>query len=114
MTTVYLLLGSNLGNKKTNIEAAIQIIEERFGSIIKQSSLYKTKAWGNESQGDFFNKALVIKTHKNGADCLQTILEIEEQLGRKRKQKWDPRIIDIDKFMRFILIIPLISFLFYK
>ncbi len=85
-----------MGQKKANIEAAMDAIQQQLGPIIKQSSFYKTKAWGNEQQSDFYNIAILIKTRKDEVACLKTILKIEEQLGRKRQLKWEPRIIDID------------------
>ena len=52
---VFLGLGSNLGDKETNIRKAIQLIGERVGQVIRQSSLIETKPWGFESENTFLN-----------------------------------------------------------
>ncbi|MEY4875951.1 MAG: 2-amino-4-hydroxy-6-hydroxymethyldihydropteridine diphosphokinase, partial [Bacteroidota bacterium] len=61
-----------------------------------KSSIYRTKAWGNENQNDFLNQCLIIETELSAESCLQKILLIEQNLGRKREEKWGPRTIDID------------------
>ena len=63
---------------------------------MQTSSLYQTAAWGNESQGAFLNQVLEIKTSLGPEELLKTILQIEEELGRKRELKYGPRTIDID------------------
>ena len=96
MNTAYLLLGSNIGKREAYLYNAIALINKKAGKVIGQSSLYTTKAWGNENQNDFLNQALCVETNFSAEELLQTILKIEKQLGRTRTQKWEARTIDID------------------
>jgi 2-amino-4-hydroxy-6-hydroxymethyldihydropteridine diphosphokinase len=96
MNTAYLLIGGNLGNIKESLEKACSLISDQCGHVSKLSSLYKTAAWGNTEQPDFLNLALEIKTLLNAKQLIRRILKIEKQMGRVRKEKYGPRIIDID------------------
>jgi 2-amino-4-hydroxy-6-hydroxymethyldihydropteridine diphosphokinase len=96
MNNACLLLGSNLGDKKQNLEQAFELLEKNVGKVIKKSSLYSTQAWGNTKQEDFLNQAVWIQTALNPSGLMQTILNIEEKMGRIRNSKWEPRKIDID------------------
>lgn len=96
MNTAYLLIGGNLGNTKQNLEKACALINNQCGTVSQLSSLYKTAAWGNIEQPDFLNRALEIKTLLNAKQLIRRILKIEKQMGRIRKEKYGPRIIDID------------------
>lgn len=93
---VYLLLGGNQGNVVTTFERAQKLLEKNLGTVKKQSSLYKTAAWGIEDQPDFYNQVLVLSSLLSPLDILQKILLIEQMLGRVRKEKWGQRKIDID------------------
>ena len=96
MNTVYLLLGSNIGNSKTSLAKALMQIEKQIGTITRLSSLYTTAAWGNTRQPDFLNRVIIVKTALSALQTMQTILVIEEEMGRIRTVKNAPRIIDID------------------
>ena len=96
MNEVYLLTGGNIGNRLEYLSKAKEQIEKRCGSILKESSVYETAAWGKEDQGAFLNQVLKIETTLQPGELLKTILEIEEYLGRKRELKYGPRTIDID------------------
>ena len=96
MHTAYLLLGSNLGNRLSYLEQAKQLITVACGSIINQSSIYETAAWGITTQPSFYNQVIVLQTNLAPDLLMQTLLNIEEQIGRKRTIKYGPRIIDID------------------
>lgn len=96
MNTVYLLLGSNLGNSAQVLAGATKEIEVQIGSLQKSSSLYRTAAWGNEDQPDFINQIIVITSVFNAATVLNKILHIEKNLGRIRTIKNAARVIDID------------------
>jgi 2-amino-4-hydroxy-6-hydroxymethyldihydropteridine diphosphokinase len=96
MAKAYLFTGSNVGNRIKNIENAARLISEQAGKIVKASSVYETQAWGSTSQGAFLNQALLIETKLEPKELLKKILGIEQQLGRVRLIKWEPRIIDID------------------
>ncbi|MEJ2901542.1 2-amino-4-hydroxy-6-hydroxymethyldihydropteridine diphosphokinase [Pedobacter panaciterrae] len=93
---VYLLLGSNLGDREQLIEDAIKQIANEIGEVFIRSSVYETEAWGNEDQPSFLNIALGVKTKLTPIDVLNKALEIELELGRVRHEKWGSRLIDID------------------
>lgn len=93
---VYLLLGSNLGDRRGIIEEAINKISLQVGTLVSKSSYYETAAWGNEDQPSFLNVGVGINTTKTAHEVLEEILGIEEALGRVRKDKWGARLIDID------------------
>ena len=94
--TVYLLLGSNLGDRTETLKTATNLITEQVGKIAAQSHFYETQAWGKTDQPDFINQALAVQTKLSPDDVLKTILNIEKELGRERTEKWAERIIDID------------------
>lgn len=73
-----------------------QKLLQQHGSIVQQSSIYKTAAWGNTQQDSFYNQALVLETPLSANNLLTAILKCEEEMGRKRQIKWEPRVIDID------------------
>ncbi len=96
MYITYLLLGSNLGNRRKYIASAISEIEAKLGSISQRSSIYQTASWGKHDQPDFLNQVIELKTSLKPKDLLSAVLSIEAGLGRKRVEKWGSRIIDID------------------
>ena len=96
MNKAYLLIGGNMGAREGYLAEASKQIEKKCGVISKQSSLYQTAAWGLQEQAPFLNQALEVQTRLNAEELLEKILSIEESLGRKRKMKYGPRIIDID------------------
>ena len=96
MNTAYLLTGGNLGNRLNNLNTAKIYLEEICGQIISVSSIYETKAWGIKDQPDFYNQAIILETNSTPAELLKKIHVIEKKMGRKRKVKFGPRIIDID------------------
>lgn len=96
MKGIYLILGSNLGDKLAMLSMASALINQQAGPVVKSSLIYKTAAWGIEDQPEFYNQILEIETRLNPADLLKTILGIEIEIGRQRRQKWHERIIDID------------------
>ncbi|MBK7694023.1 MAG: 2-amino-4-hydroxy-6-hydroxymethyldihydropteridine diphosphokinase [Saprospiraceae bacterium] len=93
---VYLLLGTNLGKRKYQLDKAKGFIENLIGKIQSESSLYETQPWENPDQSSFLNQAIAIKTQLTPDQMLQEIHNIEKQMGRVRKEKNEPRIIDID------------------
>ena len=93
---VFLLLGSNLGDRKALIDAGLREIELRIGSAFGISSFYETAAWGREDQPSFLNVAVGLKTILSPIQVLEKVLEIELELGRVRHEKWAERLIDID------------------
>ena len=97
MATAYLLTGSNLNQPQQQLEQAAAAIKlKRLGKIAAASSLYQTEAWGRHNQPDFLNQVLRLETKLTAPELLKALLQIEEDMGRRRTQKNDPRIIDID------------------
>ena len=96
MRTAHLLIGGNLGNRKENLAKAVSLINEQCGSLTRSSSIYETEAWGNTDQPSFLNQALEISTSLTARLLMRRVLRIEEEMGRIRKEKLGPRIIDID------------------
>ena len=96
MSTAHLLIGGNLGDRKENLLTAISLINEQCGALTRSSSIYETEAWGKTDQPSFLNQALEISTSLNARQLMRKILRIEKEMGRVRKEKLGPRIIDID------------------
>jgi 2-amino-4-hydroxy-6-hydroxymethyldihydropteridine diphosphokinase len=92
---IIILLGSNLGDRLANLQQAITSIAS-FSTILQQSNIYQTAAWGNTNQADFLNQAIEIQTNQTAENLMHALLAIESQMGRVRLQKWEPRIIDLD------------------
>ena len=96
MSTAHLLIGGNLGDRKKNLLTAISLINEQCGPLTRSSSVYETEAWGKTDQPSFLNQALEVSTSLNARQLMRKILKIEKEMGRVRKEKLGPRIIDID------------------
>ena len=93
---VFLSLGSNVGNRGSNLHAAIGLLEKNVGKIAKKSHVYETQPWGEPNQDLFYNQVVMLNTTLEPRDLLDKISRIERELGRERKEKWGTRIIDID------------------
>jgi 2-amino-4-hydroxy-6-hydroxymethyldihydropteridine diphosphokinase len=93
----YLSLGTNQGNKLENLQNAINSIADKVGDIQKVSSVYKTASWGFDSD-DFLNICLKVTTYHPPEKLISTLLQIESELGRERKdsKEYTDRNIDID------------------
>ena len=74
----------------------MQQIQLYCGSIVNESSIYETAAWGNTKQASFLNKVISIRTKLPPDDLMKKLLEIEQELGRVRTEKYGPRTIDLD------------------
>lgn len=96
MATVYLGIGSNLGEREENCLKAVRALTEKGIIVKKVSTLYETEPWGVKEQPDFINFAVEAETDLFPGVLLQVIKEIEKQMGRAETYKWGPRIIDID------------------
>ncbi|MCH4183181.1 MAG: 2-amino-4-hydroxy-6-hydroxymethyldihydropteridine diphosphokinase [Prevotella sp.] len=99
MHQIYIALGSNLGNRKKNIDEAITRIGERVGTVDRCSSLIETKPWGFRSSHDFMNCCIGVRTQLTPRGVLDTTQYIERELGRHEKSKngiYHDRVIDID------------------
>ena len=102
MEEVFLLTGGNIGDRFQNLKRASEAIEEQAGRVLQKSALYETAAWGKTDQAPFINQVLHISTTLPPEDLLETLLQIEQQLGRQRFEKMGPRTIDLD--ILFIII----------
>lgn len=96
LANVYLLLGSNLGDRRSNLEVARFLLEELAGNVKNYSLIYETDPWGKTDQGVFLNQVLHLETALAPEVLLEKILKIEKQIGRVRTVKWAERLIDID------------------
>lgn len=94
---VYIGLGSNMGDKKNNIEKALDLINiDNHTIVTKISPLYETDPVGYLDQDKFLNGVAEIKTLLEPIELITYILNIEKELKRERTIKWGPRTIDID------------------
>jgi 2-amino-4-hydroxy-6-hydroxymethyldihydropteridine diphosphokinase len=96
MSTVYIGIGSNLGDRGENCIRAIELLEQRGIPVKKRSSLYETEPWGVKDQPLFLNMAIEIETALSPRDLLKILKETEQEIGRETSSQWGPRIIDLD------------------
>jgi 2-amino-4-hydroxy-6-hydroxymethyldihydropteridine diphosphokinase len=97
MNTAYLLLGSNEGDRLQHLSQALNLIHQKAGTLVNQSAIYVTVAWGNSDQPDFLNQVISVTTALSPLQLLKELLAIEQEIGRTRTgAKWMQRIIDID------------------
>lgn len=103
--TVYLSLGSNLGNRRQLLLDAIEKINKKVGNVVRQSSFYETKPWGFESVNLFLNAAVKVTTKLSPTELLEVTQQIEREMGRRKKTtlnsqlstpNYSDRPIDID------------------
>lgn len=97
MSYAYLGLGSNVGNRETQLNQAIHILNETEGINVTQTSLiYETDPVGYVEQPQFLNQCIEIQTTLTPRDLLNACLETEQQLHRVRDIRWGPRTLDVD------------------
>jgi 2-amino-4-hydroxy-6-hydroxymethyldihydropteridine diphosphokinase len=97
MKIVFLGIGTNLGNRESNLEQAVARIEEYIGRVLKSSSIYETEPWGFQAKEEFLNMVVKVETTLTPSGLLGRILMIESLLGRIRSQvRYTSRLIDID------------------
>jgi 2-amino-4-hydroxy-6-hydroxymethyldihydropteridine diphosphokinase len=96
MKTIYLSLGSNLGDREGNLKAAIDLLGAAGVQVARVSSIYETEPRDVPDQPWFLNLAVEAHTAVLPAQLLARLLKIEQQLGRKRLRPKGPRAIDID------------------
>ncbi|MBU3659727.1 MAG: 2-amino-4-hydroxy-6-hydroxymethyldihydropteridine diphosphokinase [Flavobacteriales bacterium] len=94
---VVIALGTNLGDKESNLSNAINQIKTKVGEVQKVSSIYKNSALGFESENEFFNACLICETKLNPFELLAQLKLIEREMGRtKTRDGYEDRIIDLD------------------
>lgn len=96
MTGVYLLLGSNLGDRQLFLDKAIALISNNIAPVLTRSAIYQTQSWGKTDAPDYLNQVISLETDLPAHAILKKVLAIELDLGRRREEKWGSRIIDID------------------
>lgn len=93
----FIALGSNIGDKTVNINHAITLLTEHDDiRLLARSSDYRTPPWGKTDQDWFVNACIGVATSLSPHELLRRCLETEEEMGRKRAEKWGPRLIDLD------------------
>lgn len=95
---VYLALGTNLGDRHSNLQEALSLIAGKIGSFSAVSSIYETEPWGFESENKFLNQVVAVETDLSPFEILNRTQGIEQQIGRKEKtiRSYQDRLIDID------------------
>ncbi|WP_297695664.1 2-amino-4-hydroxy-6-hydroxymethyldihydropteridine diphosphokinase [uncultured Eudoraea sp.] len=95
--TIYLSLGSNLGNRLFNLQRAVILLQKELGPILKISGVYKSPSWGFDGE-DFLNACLSLETDKTPSEVLEILLKVEQEMGRQRSEGagYQSRNIDID------------------
>lgn len=95
---IILSLGTNIGDKKKNLNEAMRRVTA-FAKIIRQSSMIETEPWGFESTNTFLNMVVVIETSLSPLELLDATQKVETEMGRSKKSLngiYHDRIIDID------------------
>ncbi len=97
MSKAIISLGSNMGNRVLNLNLAIQKIQFRIGNLISSSAIYESASWGFDAEKSFLNQVIEIETELEPFILLGALLEIENELGRKRNlSTYESRSIDLD------------------
>lgn len=97
--TCFLSLGTNLGDKRHNLDEAIRLIGEYVGEVTRISSYLATEPWGFDSENTFLNACVKVETQLTPREVLQATQKIERMLGRtskSRNREYHDRLIDID------------------
>lgn len=99
MATLYLSLGTNLGDRRSNLETALTHIAREVGTVISSSDVIETEPWGFDSLNSFLNMAVKVETLLQPLEVLHATQDIERQMGRSEKsvnREYKDRLIDID------------------
>ena len=99
MSTLYLSLGTNLGDRRQNLKSALELIGSKVGTVVSASDIIETEPWGFESPNPFLNMVVKVETDLKPLEVLDVTQEIERQLGRATKSvngEYHDRLIDID------------------
>ncbi len=93
----YLGLGSNVGDRARMLRAALARLDAAPGvSVVESSSMYETAPWGDTSQSAFLNLVALVRSSLAPQALLAEAKRVEAELGRRPRQRWGPREIDID------------------
>lgn len=108
MVDLYIGLGSNLGDRKSVLLQAVEILEKRIGALKSLSAFYETEPWGFVSENPFLNAVAVLQTSLSPEEVLGVTQQVERELGRQQKSicgRYKDRTIDIDILLYGNLII---------
>ena len=95
MTRVFLGIGTNLGDRERNLQAALAILSQKM-VILKESSIYQTAPWGYLDQPAFLNQVIEAQTDLSPLNLLGFLKDTEKVLGRQANFRYGPRLIDLD------------------
>jgi 2-amino-4-hydroxy-6-hydroxymethyldihydropteridine diphosphokinase len=96
-TVAYIGIGSNMGDKVLNCKNAIEEMNRLPGcTVTASSSFYKTEPVGMENQDWYINCVSQLNTSLDPFQLIKALLSIEQAMGRRRKKRWESRIIDLD------------------
>ncbi len=93
--TIYLALGTNLGDRSANLRAALNALPPEV-KVITESKVHETPPWGYVDQPAFLNMVIQGETSLTPEALLKYLKQLEQQLGRVQSFRWGPRLIDID------------------
>jgi len=95
----YVALGANLGDREAQLQQAVAALAS-VGTVVSRSAIYETAPVGGPAgQPAYLNAVVLLDTHDLHADprtLMAALLEIERRLGRERRERWGPRLIDLD------------------
>ena len=94
--SVYIALGSNLGDTAENLKEALRRLRDKGVQTVALSDFITTKPYGVTDQPDFCNAVAEVATDKLPEDLLRVLLETEQEMGRRRIRRWGERNIDLD------------------
>jgi 2-amino-4-hydroxy-6-hydroxymethyldihydropteridine diphosphokinase len=96
MAIAYIGIGSNLGKREENCKRAIALLSDRGVREIRRSSFYETEPWGIKEQPRFINIVVEVETGLLPEELLKTLQAVEKKIGRRKTERWGPRIVDLD------------------
>ena len=96
MERIFLLIGSNIGDRHHQLDTAREFINERVAPMVSLSRIYESAPWGDPMQPYFLNQALELLSDMPPMQLLSTCLGIEKEMGRSRGPRYAARSIDID------------------
>ena len=102
MATLYLSLGTNMGDRPKNLSQAMELIAREVGTVVAASDVIETEPWGFDSGNAFLNMVAKVETELEPIDALHVTQDIEKRLGRSEKSVngvYHDRILDIDLLM---------------
>jgi 2-amino-4-hydroxy-6-hydroxymethyldihydropteridine diphosphokinase len=96
MPVCVLLSGSNIGDRESYLQIAIQYFTSEVGALVNKSAIYESEAWGYTNQANYLNQVFIIETSATSLDLLEHIKIIESKAQRERTITYGPRTLDVD------------------